>query len=176
MKHLIDYVSVFKNVIPEDICKSTISILEADPNWGPHEWTGAYDPNLDRSKDLDILYSDHMKQFNPVIGKCLMEYIKPHGKIVEMWTKIRVNKYTTGKQMAEHVDLIRKSATDGIPVLSILGMLNDNFKGGDFIMFGDTKIDLKQGDILMFPSTFFYPHLVTEVTEGTRYSFVTWAY
>lgn len=176
MKQVADYISVFKKAIPEDMCNSTISILENDPTWGPHEWTGPYDPNLDNSKDLDVIYSEHMKTFNPFVGKCLWEYIQPYGKIVEMWTSIRVNKYSAGKQMAEHIDLIRKLPTDGIPVLSVLGMLNDDFEGGDFIMFDDTKIDLKQGDILIFPSTFFYPHKVTEVTEGTRYSFVTWAY
>jgi hypothetical protein len=176
MKQVADYISVFKNVIPKDICNSTISYLESDPKWGPHEWDGEYDPTLDESKDLDVVYSEHMKQFNPYVAQCLLEYLKPYGKIIEMWTSIRVNKYRTGKLMHEHVDLIRKSHTDGIPVLSILGMLNENFKGGDFIMFGDMKVDFKQGDILIFPSTFFYPHKVTEVTEGTRYSFVTWAY
>ena len=120
MKEVAEYISVFKNAIPEDMCNSTISILENDPNWALHEWTGAYDPNLDRSKDLHVLYSEHMKQFNPFVGKCLWEYIQPYGSIVEMWTSIRLNKYGTGKQMAEHVDLIRKSPTDGIPILSIL--------------------------------------------------------
>ena len=38
------------------------------------------------------------------------------------------------------------------------------------------KIPFKTGDILIFPSTFLYPHVVKEVTEGTRYSFVAWAY
>jgi hypothetical protein len=106
MKQVADYISVFKKAIPEDMCNSTISILENDPTWGPHEWTGPYDPNLDNSKDLDVIYSEHMKTFNPFVGKCLWEYIQPYGKIVEMWTSIRVNKYSTGKQMAEHIDLI----------------------------------------------------------------------
>ena len=63
----------------------------------------------------------------------------------------------------------------GIPILSIVGVLNDNYKGGDFLMRGK-KIPFKTGDILIFPSTFLYPHVVKEVTEGTRYSFVAWAY
>ena len=33
---------------------------------------------------------------------------------------------------------------------------NDDFEGGEFIMFEDEKIT-KQGDILIFPSTFMYP-------------------
>ena len=36
--------------------------------------------------------------------------------------------------------------------------------------------NLKKGDILLFPSTFLYPHRVEQVKKGTRYSFVTWAF
>ena len=62
----------------------------------------------------------------------------------------------------------------GIPTLSVVGLLNDNFQGGDFIMFDNEKINLVQGDILIFPSTFMYPHKVTAIKEGVRYSFVSW--
>ena len=37
-------------------------------------------------------------------------------------------------------------------------------------------LKLKQGDVLLFPSTFLYRHCITEVTKGTRFSGVTWAY
>ena len=38
------------------------------------------------------------------------------------------------------------------------------------------EIPLKTGDILLFPSTFMYPHEVKEARKGTRYSFVSWAF
>jgi predicted 2-oxoglutarate/Fe(II)-dependent dioxygenase YbiX len=77
--------------------------------------------------------------------------------------------------MSEHFDLIRRNKQDGIPVLTFLGSLNDNFKGGQFVI-NNEVLKLKQGDIVVFPSTFLYPHSVKEVTEGTRYTFVAWAY
>ena len=52
---------------------------------------------------------------------------------------------------------------------------NDDYKGGDFIL-RDKKINLKTGDILIFPSLFIYTHEVTVITEGVRHSFVSWAY
>ena len=65
----------------------------------------------------------------------------------------------------------------GIPILSVLGVLNDGFKGGEFLMFdNDSKIDFEKGDILIFPSNFLYPHKVKPILEGTRYSFITWVY
>ena len=65
--------------------------------------------------------------------------------------------------------------TKGIPVVSVIGCLNNDFEGADFMLCGE-KIDLKKGDILLFPSNFMYPHEVTETTKGTRYSFVAWTF
>jgi predicted 2-oxoglutarate/Fe(II)-dependent dioxygenase YbiX len=64
----------------------------------------------------------------------------------------------------------------GIPILSCLGLLNDDYEGGEFIMFDDMKIDFKKGDLLIFPSNFLYPHKVQPVTKGTRYSYISWVW
>ena len=40
----------------------------------------------------------------------------------------------------------------------------------------DTKINLKTGEVIIFPSVFLYPHKVCELTKGDRYSFVSWVY
>ena len=58
----------------------------------------------------------------------------------------------------------------------MIGALNDNYQGGEFIMFDDYEIKLKKGDFLLFPSVFLYPHLVKPVTKGTRYTFVSWSW
>jgi predicted 2-oxoglutarate/Fe(II)-dependent dioxygenase YbiX len=81
--------------------------------------------------------------------------------------------------MAKHVDHIHSmfdGNMKGIPILSIVGMLNDDYEGGEFVMFDDKIIELKQGDILMFPSVFLYPHEVKPVTKGVRDSFVSWVW
>jgi predicted 2-oxoglutarate/Fe(II)-dependent dioxygenase YbiX len=80
--------------------------------------------------------------------------------------------------MAVHVDHIYDlfdGKEKGIPVLSIVGLLNDNFKGGEFEICNQ-KLLLKQGDVLIFPSNFMYPHQVKTITKGIRYSFVSWGY
>ena len=61
----------------------------------------------------------------------------------------------------------------GIPILSVLGVLNDDYEGGEFVLI-DEKIDLSKGDIIIFPSNFMYPHKVEPVTKGTRYSYISW--
>ena len=81
--------------------------------------------------------------------------------------------------MATHYDNIKDlfdGVYKGVPQISIVGVLNDEYKGGKFLI-RDEEIKLKKGDILLFPSCFLYPHTVTKVTtENPRYSFVCWAF
>jgi hypothetical protein len=95
------------------------------------------------------------------------------------FSQIRFNRYSEGQSMAKHNDHIHSifdGQIKGIPVLSIVGVLNDDYQGGEFIMFDDYEIKFKAGDVLLFPSIFLYPHLVKPVTKGTRYSLVSWVF
>lgn len=80
------------------------------------------------------------------------------------------------KLHCDHIHDMFDGNIKGVPILSIVGVLNDNYLGGDFIMWEDTKIELQAGDILLFPSNFLFPHKVLDVTKGKRYSFVSWVY
>ena len=95
------------------------------------------------------------------------------------YSSVRFNKYSENKKMAAHVDHIHslfEGKRKGIPILSVLGVLNDDYEGGEFIFFDDYKVDFKQGDIVIFPSNFMYPHRVEPVTKGTRYSYISWVW
>ena len=81
--------------------------------------------------------------------------------------------------MTRHCDLIRDifdGKKKGVPILSIVGLLNDDFEGGEFVMFDNDVIKLKQGDVLIFPSTFLFPHKVNAIKKGIRDSFVSWVW
>ena len=94
-------------------------------------------------------------------------------------SEIRFNKYNLGTTMKSLIDHIRglfQEAPDrqkGIPILSIVGLLNDDFIGGEFILCGN-EIKLKKNSLLIWPANFMYPHEVAPIKEGTRYSFVAW--
>ena len=40
--------------------------------------------------------------------------------------------------------------------LNTLGVLNDDYEGGEFYLV-DEKTDLSKGDVIIFPSNFMYP-------------------
>ena len=95
------------------------------------------------------------------------------------YSPVRFNKYPEGSEMlghCDHIHIMFDGVKKGIPVLSIVGLLNTDFEGGKFILFDDYNVELSSGDILIFPSNFLYPHRVEKVLKGSRHSFVSWAY
>ncbi len=81
--------------------------------------------------------------------------------------------------MAEHCDHIHSlfdGQRKGIPTMTTLGLLNNDFEGGELVMFEDEIIEFKGGDLMVFPSVFLFPHRVEPVTKGVRYSCVSWAW
>ena len=95
------------------------------------------------------------------------------------YDRLKFIRYYPGQTMQNHCDHIHSmfdGERKGIPILSIIGILNDDYEGGELIMFEDKKIDTKKGDLLIFPSNFLYPHEITPVTKGVRYSYTSWVW
>ena len=95
------------------------------------------------------------------------------------FSTIRFNRYGKGQIMRQHHDHIHSlfdGQEKGIPVLSFILNLNDNYRGADLYFWEDHAVHLGKGDIIMFPSLFLFPHGVTEAREGVRYSAVSWAW
>ena len=95
------------------------------------------------------------------------------------YTEIRFNKYTKDKVMAKHCDHIHNifdGKRKGIPTVSIVGSLTGDSEGGYVRFWGNKDYYVGKGECMYFPSNFLYPHKVTEVTKGLRYSFVSWVW
>jgi hypothetical protein len=173
-----DFVKVY-NIIPKDICKKIISDYQNDPRWKKHMWyasTTDFHTEL-HDNELETLYDQELVSLGVYFENVLTQYyidIDSYG-LITFFDAPRLNKYSTGTKMLTHVDLIRRNKEDGVPVLSFIGVLNDDYDGGKFLM-NKEVLELKQGDVLIFPSTFLYEHEVTEVTKGTRHSVVSWGY
>jgi len=191
MKNIKDYILHLDNWIPENICKKTIEELSDNNIWQIHTYADnkTFIPkSKNGNKELDICYGNdltYLKDLHEFTWKALEKYIvieKLSGEAFNGWkgfSQIRFNRYSKNQIMSKHCDHIHSLFTGeirGIPILSIVGLLNDDYKGGEFIMFDDYEIKFKSGDLIIFPSIFLYPHLVKPVKQGTRYSFVSWCY
>jgi len=76
----------------------------------------------------------------------------------------------------DHIQSIFDGEEKGIPILSVIGNLNRNYVGGELKFFRQDMLLMNVGDLVVFPSCFLYTHEVTAVEQGTRYSYVSWAY
>jgi len=186
-KDLQSYIKIY-NVIEPKICNQTIKEIKKSKNWQQHKFYNVTDnSSLPRSgeQELSIVYED-VSTSQQLMEKCwysIQNYINdiqfPWFSAWQGHSYIRFNEYKKNKKMAKHCDHIHSmfdGNIKGIPILSIVGLLNNNYEGGEFVMFEDEEIKLTQGDIMIFPSIFLYPHRVDPVTKGTRYSFVSWVW
>ena len=189
-KNLKDYVIKQQKFLDKEFCNETISQLkESENNWQQHTF---YNSKTGEAKawsgnqELDVLHDTNIKNTNNLNKKLwfgLDTYIKhinlPWHSGWAGYSSVRYNRYSQNRKMAEHCDHIHslfEGKRKGIPILSCLGVLNDDYKGGEFVMFEDFEIKLEQGDLLIFPSNFLYPHRVEPVKEGVRYSYISWTW
>ena len=180
--NLQDYIAVYKAIEPS-MCKQIIDDFN-EAQWTKHAYNNPItNQSTTYEDDLDVSYQEiYMDYLNTKIKDCVDDYLR---NIVPMFfgiqevSKIRFNRYQVGTNMKfhhDHIHTLFDGEKKGVPILSILGLLNDDFEGGDFLMLGGKKVQLEAGDIILFPSNFLYPHAVTTVTKGTRYSFVSWGF
>ena len=140
------------------------------------------------TKELFVMSctQEQQNKITPHLVKALTEYQnkystpgeKTQGPWLTKFSPIRFNKYPIGTTMREHYDHIHSifdGKMKGVPIVSIVANLNEDYEGAEFYCRG-RKIELKTGDILLFPSNFMYPHEVKETKKGVRYSFVSWAF
>ena len=178
------YIKVYEKRLNDKYCSTILKELETHA-WGKHMFHNAYDQTTYSSpNDIEVSFtslSNH-NHLMSLLWDTIREYVdglsSPWFGTWNGYSIPRYNRYVVGSEMLKHCDHIHslfEGGNKGVPILSIVGLLNDDFKGGDFMM-NDEKIDLVAGDILMFPSSFLYPHEVLKITEGTRFSFVSWVW
>ena len=190
-KNIEHYLFHKENFLNEKYCENCITELNMSV-WEKHNW---YKPRTDSTnalsgdKEPEILYCTdtafRSKEINNFIilelHSAILEYVESFKfdwfQDWEGYSSIKFIRYSPGQTMQNHCDHIHDlfdGVRKGIPILSIIGILNDDYEGGELIMFEDKKIDTKKGDLLIFPSNFLYPHEITPVTKGVRYSYVSW--
>ena len=184
---------IAEKIIPSDICDDVIQDIETRP-WEPHSW---YSRHTDSSSSEDKMEFD-IQYTTPELNKTLTNFIIESGKkyneiytyqhpsciertgqMMNQFCSIRFNRYKPGQIMRQHHDHIYNifdGKRKGIPVLSFILNLNNDYEGGDLFFWNDTIVKLGRGDIVMFPSSWLFPHGVTEVTKGIRYSGVSWGW
>ena len=184
-----DYVKIFKKAISPQLCKKVIKDINNNKkHWQEHYYSDPVKKNkITRSGkyEFSITYLETAntmsvtKKLWPLLKTYIADLNFPWFNSWDGYTAIRWNIYNQKEKMQSHCDHIHTmfdGNRKGIPTLAILGVLNDNYDGGEFKMFEDTIYKLKTGDVIIFPSIFLYPHKVLPVKKGKRYSYVSWVW
>ena len=180
------FIHIENNAISDELCKLIIDEYDDPDDWKPGT-INDYEINEYRKCEVVYLSQDETikrnlktrkkideRLFN-IITNNLQKYLEKYNSLgyiqVTQDTGYMLLRYKTGDYVKNHVD----TSSDQHRTLSCSLILNDDYEGGE-ISFLDDKVKphLKKGDLVIFPSSFTYPHQVLPITAGTRYSIITW--
>ena len=181
-----DFIHVEKNAISDEFCKQIIEEYDDSDDWKPGT-INDYEINEYRKCEVVYLSQDETLERNlntrkkiderlfNIITDHLKKYLEKYDSVgyvqIKEDTGYMLLRYKTGDYVKKHVD----TSSEQHRTLSCSLILNDDYDGGEMsFLDGEVKPDLKKGDLLVFPSSFTYPHEVLPVKSGIRYSIITW--
>lgn len=184
MNDLINYIFVLENIVSNELCDGILNEYMDSNEWFDTIVGSKGDINkkirncttIEISLNKVIEKKNIRKSLDDEVFKCAKKSIEKYNEKFKYAHVLKDSgyqllKYEKGGFYTQHVD----SFTERPRTISCSFILNNNFKGGEFSFFDNKLIyPLKKGSAIMFPSNFLYPHSVLPVTEGTRYSIVTW--
>ena len=176
------WIGHYENVIPDELCDDIISYTIESKKLSPSTYS-THDSTSPKSsqrvfmddvwfRDGEDKYYEEMKEHTLNV---LSNYPKIHKVVCKRYTDFRINRYSSGGFMSEHIDNIHHSHGQqyGYPHLSVLLFLNEDYKGGEF-MVADNEYKTSKGSAIIFPSNFMFPHKVNNIEYGTRWSVISW--
>lgn len=183
-KQIEDYIVVFKNIMFHKLCDEIVEEYKTSEDFIQAHTVSGENKNIRNCLNLNLSDPTIIKknfekrkyldeQLFAVAGQALNQYRKLFSYATNFAgdSGYTLLKYDIGGKYIYHVDDCNKNARK----LSLSLALNNDFTGGEFGFFHGQKVfNLNKGDAIMFPSSFMYPHSVLPVTNGTRYSIVTW--
>ena len=176
-----EWIGYYEDIVSKDECESLIEVTKNSGLLKPSTYsnhTGEIKSSDNRVVMDDMWVKDKTTSsiINDFFGKVIRKYSDKFERFsCQRHSGFRVNRYSVGGFMSEHTDNIHHSHGQeyGFPQVSALLFLNDNYKGGELIVAGN-EYETKMGSGIIFPSNFMFPHEVKKITDGERWSIVTW--
>ena len=173
------WIGHYENVISDEQIKG---VLDYPWTWSASTYSShkGKNNNSEERVKMDEVWVKEENRPYPSLRESVLKSMRFYGEEHELFscihhTDFRINKYCTGGFMSLHIDNIHHShgQSYGYPQSSVLLFLNDDYEGGEIIVAGNIYKPAK-GSALVFPSNFMFPHEVKTVTEGERWSVISW--
>ena len=151
-----DLIHVEKGIIPDNLCEYIIKDIDTR-DWRPHTWYNAQTNtnSSEETMELDVqsITPELQQLLTPIMIRAGAaynhKYAYPHSlrtqQIMNKFTGIRFNRYSSGQIMRQHHDHIHSifdGNEKGIPVLSFILNLNDDYEGADLYFWEDHVVKL----------------------------------
>ena len=183
-KLLKDYIYC-KNIFSKQLCKKIIKEYQSDyfdrdshynqetRHLGSIDISSTATINKTNSFERAKIVEDIKERLQEIINQ-YMNFINVKSLPIEQSSPFSLRQMKKGDWYGQHDDDGVGEAT-GDYKFTVSVCLNDNYKGGDFTFFNDEIVyKFKVGDVIMFPSSFMFPHAVKKITKGTRYQLLLW--
>jgi predicted 2-oxoglutarate/Fe(II)-dependent dioxygenase YbiX len=178
-----DYIVVFENILPNELCDEVLEEYNSDKNWMNTSTGGGVNREIRRCDAINISENfvieqnqEKRKKIDDKMFNCAGEAIKKYNEKfkhahIQGDSGYTLLRYQEGEFYSEHTDHFLQQPR----IVSCSFTLNEDFEGGEFGFFNRELIyKPPKGSALMFPSNFLYPHEVMPVTRRVRYSIITW--
>jgi predicted 2-oxoglutarate/Fe(II)-dependent dioxygenase YbiX len=180
------FIHVVDNVFSKEFCNEIIREYQGSKHWDDAKIADENAPvnsNVRNCKTLSISSEntiidnyDYRKKIDSEIFNRISYAVAKYSEIhpdffIDIDTGYDLLKYDVGNFYAKHTDSFKGQQRS----ISCSIQLNDDYSGGEFAFF-DKEVIIKTnaGSAILFPSNFMFPHEIMPVTEGTRYSIITW--
>jgi len=173
----------------KDVMPNSRQLLEAAEALGAWKRPTVVDENqkqyLGTRRNNTAINIDHrrhseMLEWEVAVGRSLhagahiYNQLNKHLRVTKD-TGYQLLRYEPGQHFLMHVDQVQGHPQWGQRVLSAVLYLNEDYEGGElhFPRQG-LKISPSAGEVVLFPSSFAFPHESCDVTRGVKYGVVTW--
>ena len=175
-----DYIVSFDNMLDEYTCDQILERYNNSNKWIEAVTNGST-LTQERSKSrvcYTIHISEHQseKNIDETLYNVFCDAVQRYSEKFPFFSCKRdegyfLLKYLEGGKYSQHID----AGSENHRIVSVILQLNDDFTGGELKFFnGKHTQKLKKGTVCVFPSCFTYPHQITPVLSGERYSVVSW--
>ena len=177
-----EYILQVQKIIPSNLCKKIINYFDKDYEEALTTGFGA-NKNVRNCITRTVLETKTFGEkicsnaIQEKIFQCTEHYKKKFDVNIHKISQLDLLKYEANEHEAGynfHQDF-GKGCTERS--LSISICLNNNYEGGEFVFdlpSGHYVLPQNEGDAVIFPSNFMFPHQVNKITKGTRFALIGW--
>jgi hypothetical protein len=188
---MLNYIIEYEDSIPDLLCEEIIENFNNcnESNYKKGRTLGGINTDVLDSLDININIDDKekwKKQAFLFLCKELLLKIKSYLATVNIYTnelnqdnlfvrQFIIRKYEKNKgKYVYHSDTLHCFSNTSTRVISFIWYLNDIDVGGDTVFFYDKNIRPKKGKLVLFPSTWTFPHTGTVPISDDKYIIVGW--